>query len=55
MNIVLDIGIYMLASSAAMIGYVWFKYTKHTQLDYENISETNQVTEEPSAKENLAA
>jgi hypothetical protein len=56
MNIIFDIGIYVLASSFIMVAYVWFKSFRHSQSGYDQISETNDVTEETqSAKENLAA
>ena len=47
MNIIYTISIYMLASSAIMISYVWFKYKKHTHSAgyYEN-AESNDYAEE---------
>ena len=46
----------MLASSLIMVGYVWFKYIKHTHLEHKHMSETNGLTAEAqSVKEILAA
>ncbi len=47
----------MLASSLTMVGYVWFKYTKHAQLEYKQMSEANEYIEKkaPSSKKSIAA
>lgn len=56
MKILFDITVYMLASSSIMIGYVWFKSLTHPQLNYDQMSETNEITEERhSSNENLVA
>ena len=56
MNIIFDIGIYVLASSLIMVGYVWFKYFKHSQLELEQMPDTANATGEgQAAKENIAA
>ena len=55
MNIVFSIGIYMLASSLIMVGYVWFKYVKHTQSDHQEMSETNDYTQEAEPRKEILA
>jgi len=57
MNIIYNIGIYMLLSSVIMISYVWFRYIKHTHsADYNQIAESDDFTEENYyTRENLAA
>ena len=56
MNVIFDIGMYMLVSALIMIGYVWFKSYKHSRSGYDQLSETNDVVDKPqSAKESLAA
>jgi len=56
MNIAFNIGIYMLASSTIMIGFVWFKNFQHSQFHSEEISGTNNFMDEVhSVGENLAA
>ena len=47
MNIIYTISIYMLASSAIMVSYVWFNYKKHTHsASYGEIAESDDYTEE---------
>ncbi|MEO6455817.1 MAG: hypothetical protein ABIN97_17175 [Ginsengibacter sp.] len=58
MNVLLNISIYMIASSLIMVGYVWFKYIKHTHAISEQMLQTNNYTKEEeilSAGETLAA
>ena len=56
MNIIYTISIYMLASSAIMISYVWFKYKKHTHsAGYSEIAESDDYAEENYYKQEILA
>lgn len=55
MNIVINIGIYMLASSLTMVGYVWFKYVQHTKSGYQQMQDTNDYTQEAEPGKKILA
>ncbi|MEO6330267.1 MAG: hypothetical protein ABIO55_15140 [Ginsengibacter sp.] len=46
MNTFLGIGIYMIAASLTMIGYVWIKSVKHSRSGYDQMLETESFAEE---------
>lgn len=55
MSTILNIGIYMIASSFIMVGYVWIKYVKHSRLEFEQMLENEKFSAEPEHEEKILA
>ena len=56
MNIIYNIGIYMLTSSFIMVSYVWIRYKIHTRsAEYQQIAEAEDFTEKPQYTEKVLA
>ena len=45
----------MLASSLTMVGYVWFKYIKHTQSEYKQLSGSNEYKDHSQSNKKVLA